>query len=107
MYEGYTASARGIIGVGADIGLIGLLLFYVPFLQLLAKSAAVVRNTPVSDFLSPAIVLCGIVLFGMITVCQWITPYFTIGLLCATLRLAIEYQANTAQTSYEFLGQQQ
>ena len=82
-YEGYTASARGIVGVLADIGILGVLLMYVPLISLIISTGARLRDHPYGAryIIVYIICCCGVTL--MLTRAAWFFPYAVLGLLCA------------------------
>ena len=90
-YEGYTAAARGIVGEMADIGLIGVLLFYVPLIFMLYQLGIHIRNTPNSQHFVVAYLYCCCGVPMMLTKAAWIFPFTVMGMSVCLYSLVLAH----------------
>ena len=90
-YEGYTASARGIVGEMADIGLIGVFLLYVPLVSMLYQLGIRIRNTPNSHNFVVAYLFCCCGVPMMLTKAAWIFPFSVIGMSVCLYSLVLAH----------------
>ena len=90
-YKGYTASARGIVGVLADIGIIGVLLLYIPMVILLLKTGVILRGHQFGKLYIVPYVICASGMTLMLTRSAWFFPYAVMGLLCATHTVMLKH----------------
>lgn len=82
-YAGQTASARGIVGVLADIGLVGVLLLYIPLIGLIKSTGARLREHRQGAHYIVAYIICCCGVPLMLTRAAWFFSYAVMGLLIA------------------------